>query len=84
MSNKKQNEDIKVENGQGVETTTNEEAPKVGTRDIAESLIEVKALINIKYDKKVVKAGQTFEIKESDVEEVVGKGCVEVLSKAGE
>lgn len=42
-------------------------------------VIKVKAKINLKYDKDVVKIGQEFLVRKSDFEEI--KDYVEVLEK---
>jgi hypothetical protein len=89
MSNKKTNNaETEVGNLQDVKKANDAETEGTETKEtdpvVAEDTVKVKALINLKYNKTVVKAGQIFEIREQDVKEVAGKGCVEVLSKAGE
>lgn len=42
-------------------------------------IIKVKAKINLKYDKEVVKIGQEFLVRKSDIKEI--KEYVEILDK---
>ena len=41
--------------------------------------IKVRAIVNLKYDKDVIKIGQEFLVRKSDVEDI--KDYVEVLEK---
>lgn len=41
--------------------------------------IKVKAIVNLKYDKDVVKIGQEFSVRKSDIKEI--KEYVEVLDE---
>jgi hypothetical protein len=41
--------------------------------------IKVKAKINLKYDKDVVKIGQEFLVRKSDIESI--KDCVDVIGE---
>ena len=42
-------------------------------------IVKVKARVNLKYDKDVIKIGQEFLVRKSDIEEI--KDYVEVLEK---
>lgn len=43
--------------------------------------VKAKALINLKYDKDVVKIGQEFKIKVEDAQEIADRGCIELLEE---
>lgn len=61
---------------------------KQATEEVEERIVKVKAKVNLKYDKDVIKAGEEFSIRLSDVEAVENlvdvKSDIEKLKKAAE
>jgi predicted fused transcriptional regulator/phosphomethylpyrimidine kinase len=49
-----------------------------------QKLYKVKALVNIKYDKTVINAGDEFKVKKNDIDELLSKEYVEVLDEISE
>jgi hypothetical protein len=44
-----------------------------------ENLVEARAKVNLKYDKTIVKIGDTFQIRESDIDAMLEKGYIDYV-----
>ncbi|MCT4593175.1 MAG: hypothetical protein N4A57_02725 [Anaeromicrobium sp.] len=42
-------------------------------------IVEVEALVNLKYDKEVKKIGEKFKVKTKDIKELTERGIVKLL-----